>query len=180
MKTIRTVSAALIALGIGMTGPASAMPKTPAAEGNDLVTKVIVDCHPDARLHYLPRYDRKVLHRHRQSDCKVVLVDPPEEAIDCHPDARLHYLPKYGRKVLHRHRQSDCRVVIIDQEDDYEDRPRDCHRDLLKHYLPEYGRSVYHKHVGESCRIKVYNPYQGSGPNRPDCVKLGPVLLCEN
>jgi hypothetical protein len=141
MKTIRTVGAALIALGIGMTGPASATPKTPSAEGNDLVTKVIVDCHPDARLHYLPRYDRKVLHRHRQSDCKV---------------------------------------VIVDQEDDYEDRPRDCHRDLRKHYLPEYGRSVYHKHVGESCRIKVYNPYQGSGPNRPDCVKLGPVLLCEN
>jgi hypothetical protein len=180
MKTIRTVGAALIALGIGMTGPVSATPKRPAAEGNDLVTKVIVDCHPDARLHYLPKYDRKVLHRHRQSDCRVVLVDPPEQAIDCHPDARLHYLPKYDRRVLHRHRQSDCRVVIVDQEDDYEDRPRDCHRDLRKHYLPEYGRSVYHKHVGESCRIKVYNPYQGSGPNRPDCVKLGPVLLCEN
>jgi hypothetical protein len=139
MKTIRAVSAVLIALGIGMTGPASAMPQTPAAKGDDLVTKVQVDCHQDVR---------------------------------------RHYVPEYGRRVWHRHRQSNCRVVIVDREDDYEDRPRDCHRDVRRHYLPEYGRSVYHKHVGERCRIRVYNPYQGSGPGRPDCVRIGPITVC--
>jgi hypothetical protein len=141
MKSIRAVSAALIALGIGMAGPASAMPQTPAAKGDDLVTKVQVDCHKDVR---------------------------------------RHYVPEYGRRVWHRHRQSTCRVVIVDREDDYEDRPRDCHRDVRRHYLPEYGRSVYHKHVGERCRIRVYNQYQGSGPSRQDCVRLGPITLCEN
>jgi hypothetical protein len=141
MKSIRAVSAALIALGIGMAGPASAMPQTPAAKGDDLVTKVQVDCHKDVR---------------------------------------RHYVPEYGRRVWHRHRQSTCRVVIVDREDDYEDRPRDCHRDVRRHYLPEYGRSVYHKHVGERCRIRVYNQYQGSGPGRQDCVRLGPITLCEN
>jgi hypothetical protein len=99
--------------------------------------------------------------------------------IDCHQDVRRHYLPEYGRKVWHRHRQN-CRVVIVDREDDYDNRPRDCHRDVRRHYLPEYGRSVYHKHVGERCRIRIYNPYQGNGPSRPDCIRIGPVTLCEN
>ncbi|MDQ2705542.1 MAG: hypothetical protein M3Y43_10275, partial [Pseudomonadota bacterium] len=141
MKTTRTVSAVLIALGIGMAAPASAMPRMPAAKGDDLVAKVQVDCHQDVRRHYLPRYDRR---------------------------------------VLHRHRQSDCRVIIVDREDDYEVRPRDCHREVRRHYLPEYGRSVYHKHVGESCRIRVYNRHQGSDSSRRNCVKLGPITVCED
>ncbi|MEP9389495.1 hypothetical protein [Mesorhizobium sp. KR9-304] len=140
MKPIRSVCAVLLALGV-MAGTAAAMPRTPTVEGDGLVTKVQVDCHADVRRHYLPEYDRRVWHRHRQSNCRVVIVEP---------------------------------------EDEYDDRPRDCHRDVRRHYLPEYGRSVYHKHVGERCRIRVYNPHQGGGSNRPGCVKLGPLLLCEN
>src|ERR1044072_8613910 len=107
MKLIKPLGAALLALSFA-TGSAPAMPQAPEVSRDELVTKVAVDCHQDARLHYLPKYDRKDLHRHRQSDCKVVLVHPPQEAVDSHQDARLHYLPKYGRKVWHRHRQSDC------------------------------------------------------------------------
>ena len=100
--------------------------------------------------------------------------------VDCHQDVRRHYLAEYGRRVWHRHRQN-CRVVVIDREEDgYDDRPRDCHRDVRRHYLPEYGRSVYHKHVGERCRIRAYNQHQGSGQGRPDCIRIGPVTLCEN
>lgn len=174
MKSIRAVCAALIAWSLG-AGTAGAMPQTPAAQSSDLVTKVIVDCHPDTRLHYLPKYDRKVLHRHRQSDCRVILVNPPQEAVDCHSDTRLHYLPKYDRKVWHRHRQSDCRVVIVDPPGE----AIDCHRDVRKHYLPEYGRSLYHRHVGESCRIRIFDEYEG-GEGGGNCVKIGPVTLCES
>ena len=138
MKSIRTVSAALLALSIG-TGTATAMPQTPAVQGNGLVTKVQVDCHADVRRHYLPQYDRRVWHRHRQSNCRVILVDP-----------------------------------------EFEERPVDCHRDVRRHYLPAYGRSVYHKHVGESCRVRVYNPYDDNRSGRGDCIRLGPVLVCEN
>lgn len=142
MKSIRAVSAALVALGLGMTGPVSAMPQAPAVtQGEDLIVNVaVVDCHADVRRHFLPQYDSRVWHRHRQSNCRVILAEPEFE----------------------------------------EERPRDCHRDVRRHYLPEYGRSVYHKHVGERCRIRVYNPHQGGGASRPDCVKLGPLLLCEN
>jgi hypothetical protein len=139
MKSIRAVSAALLALSIG-TGTAQALPQTPTIEGNGLVTNV---------------------------------------QIDCHANVRRHYLPEYGRQVWHRHRAESCRVVVIDRDDDYDDRPRDCHRDVRRHYLPQYGRSVYHKHVGESCRIRVYNPYDNGGPGR-NCVKIGPITLCEN
>lgn len=139
MKFIRAISAALIMLGVGMTGSASAMQPAPVVEGGNLVVNVAIDCHTDVRRHYLPEYDRRVWHRHRPQSCRVILADP-----------------------------------------DFNDGPRDCHRDVRRHYLPEYGRSVYHKHVGERCRIRVYNPYQGNRPSRPDCVKLGPLLLCEN
>jgi hypothetical protein len=140
MKSIRAVSAALIVLSVG-AGTAVAMPQSPVVpDGNSLVTNVQVDCHADVR---------------------------------------RHYLPEYGRRVWHRHRQSSCRVVIVDREDDYDDRPRDCHREVRRHYLPEYGRSLYHRHVGERCRIKIFDEYRGNGDRR-DCVKLGPIVLCES
>ena len=115
------------------------MPQTPAVPGDGLVTKVQVDCHADVRRHFLPEYGRRIWHRHRQSNCRVVLVDP-----------------------------------------EFEERPVDCHRDVRRHYLPEYGRSIYHKHVGESCRVRVYNPYDDGRSGRRDCIRLGPVLVCEN
>jgi hypothetical protein len=137
MRLTRTIGAVAMVLALE-TGSVSAMPQTQAVEGNALIQKVQVDCHRDVRRHYLPEYGRRVWHRHRQSNCRVILADP-----------------------------------------DFDERPRDCHRDVRRHYLPQYGRSVYHKHVGESCRIRIYNPYQGSGPGGPSCVKIGIVTLCE-
>ena len=98
---------------------------------------------------------------------------------DCHADVRRHYLPEYGRRVWHRHRQN-CRVVIVDREDDYDDRPRDCHREVRRHYLPEYGRSLYHRHVGDRCRVRIFERYEGDYPRGRNCMKLGPVTLCED
>jgi hypothetical protein len=114
MKSIRTVSAALIALGIGMTGSASALPQTPAAQGDGLVTRVQIDCHADVRRHYLPQYDRRAWHRHRQSNCRVIFVEPEfdDRPRDCHRDVRRHYLPQYGRSVYHKHVGESCRIRL--------------------------------------------------------------------
>ena len=114
MKSIRAFSAALIALGVGMTGIASALPQAPAVEGDGLVTKVQIDCHADVRRHYLPQYDRRVWHRHRQSNCRVILAEPEfdDAPRDCHRDVRRHYLPEYGRSVYHSHVGESCRIRL--------------------------------------------------------------------
>src|SRR5690606_34738571 len=85
MKSIGYVGAALLALGIG-TGTAAALPQAPVTEGDGLVTRVQVDCHRDVRRHYLPEYGRRVWHRHRQSNCRVILADPDFDDLprDCH------------------------------------------------------------------------------------------------
>ena len=61
-------------------------------------------------------YDRRVWHRHRQSNCRVVIVDPPEDDYDrprdCHRDVRRHYLPQYGGEVTHKHIGDSCRVKM--------------------------------------------------------------------
>ena len=51
------ISAALIVLGVGITGIASALPRAPAVEADGLVEKVQIDCLADVRRHYLPQYD---------------------------------------------------------------------------------------------------------------------------
>lgn len=129
MKSIGTVSAALIALSMG-PGPAAAMPQARVVqESYGLVTKVQIDCHPDVRRHYLPEYGRRVWHRHRQSNCRVILADPDFDdgprPRDCHRDIRRHYLPEYGRSLYHRHVGERCRIKIFDEyEGDYGG--RDC------------------------------------------------------
>src|SRR5690349_11880616 len=148
MKLIKALGAALLALSFA-TGSAPAMPQAPAVSRDTLVTKVAADCHQEARLHYLPEDNREVWHRHRQEDCRIVVVDPPQGAAkpsngaanppqrenDCHQDARLHFLPQDGRKVWHRHRQSDCKVVLVDPPQ----QEVDCHQDARLHYLSKYG-----------------------------------------
>lgn len=136
MRVTMTFSAILLVLGIG-AGSAAATPIMPAPQGDSLVVRVQADCHRDVRRHYLPQYDRRVWHRHRRSDCRVILADP-----------------------------------------DFDDRPRDCHRDVRRHYLPQYGRSLYHRHVGERCRVRIYEQHSGNRPGG-NCVKIGPVTLCE-
>lgn len=116
MKLIGIAGAALLALGIG-SGTAAAMPKTPTVEGDGLATKVQVDCHADVRRHYVPEYGRRVWHRHRQSNCRVVIVDREDDYYDerprdCHRDVRRHYLPEYGRSVYHKHVGERCRIRV--------------------------------------------------------------------
>jgi hypothetical protein len=121
MKTIRAVGAALIALVMGMTGPALAMPQTQAVEGDGLVTKIQVDCHADVRRHYLPEYGRRMWHRHRQSSCRVVIIEEEDDyddrPRDCHRDVRRHYLPEYGRSVYHKHIGERCRIRVYNPYD---------------------------------------------------------------
>jgi hypothetical protein len=121
MKSIRAVSAALLALSLG-SGTATAMPQSPLIqEGDGLVTKVQIDCHPDVRRHYLPEYGRRVWHRHRQSSCRAVIVDREDDyddrPRDCHRDIRRHYLPEYGRSVYHKHVGERCRIRVYDRYD---------------------------------------------------------------
>lgn len=116
MKLIGIAGAALLALGIG-SGTAAAMPKTPTVEGDGLVTKIQADCHADVRRHYVPEYGRRVWHRHRQSNCRVVIVDREDDYYDerprdCHRDVRRHYLPEYGRSVYHKHVGERCRIRV--------------------------------------------------------------------
>jgi hypothetical protein len=96
---------------------------------------------------------------------------------DCHRDVRRHYLPRYGERVWHYHRPS-CRVVVVDPPRD--ERPRDCHRDVRRHYIPEYGRQVTHRHVGESCRVRELRRTDGNYGNGGSCIRIGPILYCEN
>ncbi len=116
MKSFRSVGAALIALGVATTGPAAAMPQASAtAASGDLVVRVQIDCHANARRHYLPQYDRSILHRHRQSDCRAVRVDPGDDydrPRDCHRDVRRHYVPQYGDEVTHNHVGDSFRVKV--------------------------------------------------------------------
>ena len=114
MKSVRAFSTALIVLGGGITGIASALPQAPAVEADGLVTKVQIDCHADVRRHYLPQYDGRVWHRHRQSNCRVILADPDfdDRPRDCHRDVRRHYLPEYGRSVYHTHVGERCRIRV--------------------------------------------------------------------
>ena len=116
MKSIRAVSAALIALGIGMTGSASALPQTPAPRATISSPRSRSTVMQDVRRHYVPEYDRRVWHRHRQSNCRV---DPrrsgrrfEDRPRDCHRDVRRHYLPEYGRSVYHKHVGERCRIRV--------------------------------------------------------------------
>jgi hypothetical protein len=115
MKLIQVLNAAVVALGVGM-GQAGAMPQTSApADAGDLVIKVQEDCHETVRRHYLPRYDARVWHYHRQSNCRAVVTDPAEEddydmPRDCHREVRRHYVPEYGSQVTHRHVGANCRI----------------------------------------------------------------------
>jgi hypothetical protein len=126
MKAIGTISAALLALTIGTGAAAAAMQQPPAMDGDSLVTRVQIDCHPDVRRHYLPEYGRRVWHRHRQSNCRIILADPDfdDGPRDCHRDVRRHYLPEYGRRVYHRHVGERCRIRVYDEYrgDGYGDR----------------------------------------------------------
>jgi len=119
MKSIGYVGAALLALGIG-TGTAAALPQAPVTEGDGLVTRVQVDCHRDVRRHYLPEYGRRVWHRHRQSNCRVILADPDfdNRPRECHREVRRHYLPEYGRSLYHKHVGEYCRVRVYHPRDD--------------------------------------------------------------
>lgn len=120
MTLFGTIGALSIALGLGMTGMASAVPLETPAQGDNLVTSVAYDCHEDVRFHFLPEYGRKILHRHRQSNCRVVVVDRDEDddynrPRDCHRDVRRHYLPEYGANVTHKHVGDRCRVKVYER-----------------------------------------------------------------
>lgn len=86
------------------------------------------DCHKSVRYHYVEYFGKKVWHRHRQSDCRIVLEDPPfdddDEDLprDCHRDVQRHFLQQYGKKVWHKHVGPNCRVKIYNPYDD-DDRP---------------------------------------------------------
>ncbi len=100
------------------------MPQGPApSPTNDLIIKVQEDCHADVRRHYLPQLDRRAWHRHRQSNCRVVLVEPEDDddddgPRDCHREVRRHYLPEYGERLAHRHVGNSCRIRIYRRDDD--------------------------------------------------------------
>jgi hypothetical protein len=113
MRLTRILGAAAMVFAMEASS-VSAMPQTPAVEGNALVQKVQVDCHRDVRRHFLPQYGRSVWHRHRQSNCRVVLADPEfdDRPRDCHRDVRRHFLPEYGRSVYHKHVGPSCRIRI--------------------------------------------------------------------
>jgi hypothetical protein len=123
MRAFSVFGASLVALAVGLCGQSAAMPQAPVSQAADgLVVQVAVDCHGDVRRHFLPQYDRRVWHRHRQSNCRVVLVDPPQEdpydgRRDCHREVERHYLPEYGARVTHRHVGPNCRVKVYRQYD---------------------------------------------------------------
>jgi hypothetical protein len=129
MKPIRIAAAALLSLSF-IAGTAEAMPRTPAVQGDGLVTRVQVDCHADVRRHYLPEYGRRVWHRHRQSSCRPVIVDREDDygdrRRDCHRDVRRHYLPEYGRSVYHKHVGERCRIRVYNPYRDDGPRRPDC------------------------------------------------------
>jgi hypothetical protein len=114
-----------------MVGQAGAMPQSPArADAGQLIIKVQEDCHETVRRHYLPRYDARVWHYHRQSNCRAVQVDPPEEddydmPRDCHREVRRHYVPDYGRQVTHSHVGASCRIREYERRSD-EDEGGNC------------------------------------------------------
>lgn len=123
MKSIRMFGVAAVAMLVANSGQAAAAPggAPPAASGGSLVVRVAVDCHADVRRHFLPEYDRRVWHRHRQSNCRVVRADPPDDndhdggRRDCHRDVRSHFLPEYGGRVTHKHVGDSCRTRVYRQ-----------------------------------------------------------------
>lgn len=133
MKSLTVLGAALIALGLAMPA-ATATPQVAPTAGSELVMKVATDCHSAVRRHYLEAYGRKVWHRHRQSNCRVVLADPPQndeedgfdQPRDCHRDVQRHYIPEYGRRVTHRHVGPRCRVKEYQRHDDDGGSNRNC------------------------------------------------------
>lgn len=114
-----SIASVLFALSIG-AGTAAAAPPQAEVEGDGLVTKVQIDCHADMRRHFLPQYGERLWHRHRQSNCRIVLAEPEDDDYDrrdCHRDVRRHFLPEYGRRVYHKHVGSSCRIRIYNQRD---------------------------------------------------------------
>lgn len=70
------------------------------------------DCHANAQAHPLPGYGRRpILHQHRGSSCRVVILEDEEDE-DCHAEPERHSVPGYGR-VWHRHIGRSCRVEIL-------------------------------------------------------------------
>lgn len=125
MKSLRLLSAALLAFSLAATGQLWSMPQSSGPTDNSVINVAVQDCHSDVRRHYLSDYGRKVWHRHRQSNCRVVLSDPNEDddVRDCHRDVKLHYLRDYGRKVWHKHVGNRCRVKTYEYYDGGGSRP---------------------------------------------------------
>lgn len=121
MKSIDAFSAAFI-FSVTLSGTLQASPLLAQEDSDDsIVTAAQNDCHQDVRRHFLPEYGRRVWHRHRQSDCKVVLADPDDaddNLRDCHRDVRKHYLPEYGRSLYHRHVGERCGISVYNEYKD--------------------------------------------------------------
>lgn len=125
MKSLGLLSAAIIAVGLLAPASAAEQKKGGADRGLEIEFSskhaAVRDCHADVRRHYLDAYGRQVWHRHRQSNCRVVLADRPgddDRPRDCHRDVRRHYLRDYGRNVTHRHVGPNCRVRVYNQYND--------------------------------------------------------------
>jgi hypothetical protein len=70
------------------------------------------DCHANAQAHPLAGYGRRpILHRHRGSSCRVVILD--EEEDDCHRQPQQHRLRGLGN-IWHRHVGPSCRVEELE------------------------------------------------------------------
>ena len=93
----------------------------------------------------------------------------------CHSDVQRHYVPEYGRSAWHFHRGRSCRPEIV-RGPRPDPRPRDCHRNAERHFVPGYG-NVLHRHRRD-CSIRILRPRDHY---RDDvCVRIGPVIYCEN
>jgi hypothetical protein len=114
MRLIRIVAATAMVLGAcslacaaGPIAPKVDLPSTTMAP-----ILVHNTCHSNFRTHN----GAYPLHRHRQSDCGMVIADDEGDSYDdCHHSVLRHYLPGYG-KVWHRHRGPSCRVEVYEHE----------------------------------------------------------------
>ncbi len=93
----------------------------------------------------------------------------------CHRDVRRHFVPEYGRSTWHFHRSRSCRPVRVSRPDRGPGL-RDCHRNAERHYVPGYGR-VLHRHRRD-CSVRILR--QGDRFREDTCVRIGPVIYCEN
>ena len=119
MKSIRAVSAALIALGVGMAGPASAMPQTrrqrATISSSRSRSSAIRTCAGTMCQNTSAGCGIAIANRIAGSSSSIGKTTMKIAARDCHREVRRHYLPEYGRRVYHRHVGERCRIRVYNQ-----------------------------------------------------------------